>query len=119
MRSNDSITGLADAIEALRAELTDAVSRGANQSMRFRIKPVELKIQVAVTKGIDGKIAWNVLGLGAKRVSETAHELHLHLEPVWLTQEGEYSENFTISDQSTAGAHFGRPSAPAEPGRQP
>lgn len=119
MRSNDSITGLADAIEALRAELTDAVSRGANQSMRFRIKPVELKIQVAVTKGLDGKIAWNVLGLGAKRVSETAHELHLHLEPVWLTQEGEYSENFTISDQSTAGAHFGRPSAPAEPGRQP
>ena len=34
-----TITGLADAIEALRAERTDATARGEGHDMRFHIKP--------------------------------------------------------------------------------
>jgi Trypsin-co-occurring domain 2 len=42
--------GLAEAVEALRAELVAALSAGANEWMRFGLAPIELTLQAAVTK---------------------------------------------------------------------
>jgi Trypsin-co-occurring domain 2 len=51
----DATVGLADAIAALRKELLAAVAEGANAAMRFRLAPVELSMQVAVTKDAGGE----------------------------------------------------------------
>ncbi|WP_405070882.1 hypothetical protein OG558_15415 [Kribbella sp. NBC_01510] len=55
-----AVVGPADAIEALRAELTSAVERSEQQRMRFSLEPIELSIQVAGGKDADGKIGWVV-----------------------------------------------------------
>ena len=56
--------GLADAIEALRNELIDAMNRGADKPMRFTLEPIELTVEVVVTKDAHGKIGWQVLEFG-------------------------------------------------------
>jgi len=54
MADQDHVIGLAGAIDARRTELADAVSRGQGERMRFRIEPIELSMQVVVTKQADG-----------------------------------------------------------------
>lgn len=60
-----AVVGLADAIEALRGELMTAAAAGEDQVMRFSIEPVELTVQVAVTKDANGKIGWAIFEAGA------------------------------------------------------
>ena len=65
---------LAAAIAALRAELTQAWTDAQNQQLRFRLKPVELTVEAAVTwtgKGATG-INWWVLELGGEVSREKA-----------------------------------------------
>ena len=95
----DATVGLADAIAALRKELLIAMDEGNDAPMRFRLTPVELSLQVAVTKEADGKIGWHVLGLGGSYVSATTQTLVLRLEPVWRKEDGSYTSDFTIADQ--------------------
>ena len=52
----DGVIGLADAIDALRAELIRAWSGGKNQPLRFKPSPVELTVQVAVTSSGKGNV---------------------------------------------------------------
>lgn len=59
-----AIVGLAEAVESLRAELMTAVEAGRGQPMQFSVEPIELTAQVAVTKEAEGKIGWNLLGMG-------------------------------------------------------
>jgi hypothetical protein len=94
----DATVGLADAIAALRRELLAAVAEGADAAMRFRLAPVELSMQVAVTKDAGGKIGWQVLGLGGSYSSAVTQTLALRLEPMWK-QDGAYTSDFTIADQ--------------------
>jgi len=75
--------------------------------MRFRLAPVELTLQVAVTKEAGGKIAWHVIGLGGSYSSATTQALKLRLEPVWKQDDDSYTSDFTIADQSTESAHVG------------
>lgn len=58
----DAAVGLADAIRALREELISAISEGEGGPVHFRLAPIELSLQVAVTKGAQGKIGWHVVG---------------------------------------------------------
>jgi hypothetical protein len=95
----DATVGLADAIAALRRELLAAVAEGADAAMRFRLAPVELSMQVAVTKDAGGKIGWQVLGLGGSYSSAVTQTLALRLEPVWKQDGGAYTSDFTIADQ--------------------
>lgn len=104
---NDNITGLADAIDALREELVDAMARGERARVRFRIKPVELTVQAVVTKGGDGRIGWGVLGIGGKLESATTQILKLELEPIVKTETGTYTTDFSVADQSDEEQHFG------------
>jgi hypothetical protein len=104
--------GLADAITALRRELLAAMDVGKDAPMRFRLAPVELSLQVAVTKEAGGKIGWNVLGLGGSYTSATTQTLALRLEPVWQQDDGSYTSDFTIADRTVQSPRIGpRPNA--------
>ena len=103
----DAVVGLADAIKALRKELLEAMDQGKDAAMRFRLAPVELSLQVAVTKDAGGKIGWHVLGLGASYTSATTQTLALRLEPVWQQDNGGYTSDFVITDQSGREPHVG------------
>ena len=108
MRVDDHVTGLADAIDALRYELGDAMVRGEGAEVRFRVKPVELTVQAVVTKGGDGKIGWGVLAIGGKLESATTQTLKLELEPVVKTETGAYTTDFAVADQTEEEQRFGR-----------
>jgi len=101
------VVGLSNAIEALRAELMDALERGQSQGLRFRLEPVELTVQVVVTKEANGKIGWSVLGLGASYESARTHTLTLRLAPVWQEPDGAAVEDFTIAGTASAESSFG------------
>jgi hypothetical protein len=101
------ITGLADALEALRAELTEAVSQGDGEPMRFTIEPIELTFQAVLTTTADGKVGWGVLGIGADRTSATTQTLKVRLQPIWRSDDGTYTADFAIADQSQRGQHIG------------
>jgi hypothetical protein len=103
----DAVVGLAEAIAALRKELLAAIDEGADAAMRFRLAPVELSMQVAVTKDAGGKIGWQVLGLGASYSSATTQTLSLRLEPVWRKADGSYTSEFMIADQSAEQPRIG------------
>jgi len=103
----DIVLGLADAIAALRKELLAAVDEGQGEAMRFRLAPVELSLQVAVTKEADGKIGWTILGLGGSYSSGATQTLALRLEPVWRLGDGSYTSDFTIAHQSAQAPRFG------------
>jgi hypothetical protein len=116
----DNITGLADAIDALRAELNDAMARGEGAGVRFRVKPVELTVQAVVTKGVDGRIGWSVLGIGGKLESASTQILKLELEPVVKTETGTYTTDFSVADQSDEEQHFGpRTDTTSDPADRP
>lgn len=107
----DATVGLAAAIAALRAELLVAMDEGADAPMRFRMAPVELSLQVAVKKEAQGKIGWHVIGLGGSYDSATTQKLVLRLEPLWKQDNGAYTSDFAIADQSAQEIHVGpRPS---------
>ncbi len=120
MADEEHVVGLAGAIEALRAELMDAVSRGQGERMRFRIEPIELSMQVVVTKQADGRIGWGALGIGGSYDAATTQTLKLRLQPLWELADGTVADDFTIADQQTAPQRFGpreqAPSADAAPG---
>jgi hypothetical protein len=103
----DATVGLAEAIATLREELLTAVDEGKDKAMRFRLAPVDLSLQVAITKEADGKIGWKVLGLGGSYTSVTTQTLGLRLEPVWRHDDGSYTSDFTIADQRPQPPHFG------------
>ena len=104
---SDNVTGLADAIDALRTELSDAMARGEGAGIRFRVKPVELTVQAVVTKGGDGRIGWGVLGIGGKLEKATTQTLKLQLEPVVKDETGTYTTDFSVANQSDEEQHFG------------
>jgi hypothetical protein len=103
----DVAIGLADAIAALRKELLAAMNEGNDAEMRFRMAPVDLSLQVGVTKEAGGKVGWHVLGVGGSYASVTTQTLALRLEPVWRQHDGSYTADFEIADQSTVPARFG------------
>jgi len=88
---------LADAIRALRHNLEQAAQEGLDSPIAFLVEPVELSIQVAVTKDVNGKIGWSVLGVGASLDSATTQTLVLRMQPATRRPDGTL-ENLTISD---------------------
>jgi hypothetical protein len=78
--------GVADAVRALRDELTAAIAAGRDEDLRFRVGPVEMEFQVAVARETSGsgKIRFWVVDMGASgKVTSTAtHKVKLSLEPI-------------------------------------
>jgi hypothetical protein len=100
------VTGIADAIDALRAELGEALVRAAGEGVRFRVKPVELTLQAVVIRGADGRIGWGVLGIGAKAESAVTQVLRLELEPM-IDRPGHTGSDLIVSDQGDGVPSFG------------
>lgn len=97
--------GLPEAIESLRADLAAAWWDGRRHRVRFRVEPVELTVQVGVTRTGKGSagVKWYVLSLGGERSREevTTQTLKLQLIPVLFDDHGNalpVGEQF-ISDQ--------------------
>lgn len=109
----DVLVGLADAIEALRAELTRAMGAGAGKPMRFALDPIELTLQVAITNEGNGKIGWKVIEFGGKREAVTTQTLVLRLTPKWRDADGSLTSDFTIAGAGEPGQHFGPRPEPA------
>lgn len=84
--------GLPEAIESLRADLAQAWWDGQQRRVRFRVEPVELTVQVGLTriaKGTAG-VKWYVMTLGGEKTNETVttQTLKLRLTPVLFDEEG-------------------------------
>ncbi|MFF2199030.1 trypco2 family protein [Streptomyces sp. NPDC058145] len=115
--------GLGEAIRALRAELTEAKGEGEGSWMRFQVSPVDLELQLVVTKDVNGKIGWKVVEAGASIDSAKTQKVNLTLTPQWWNpSEGEYSADWLVSGvvpASTAlqegSAHQGVPDADSDP----
>ncbi|WP_419469317.1 trypco2 family protein [Candidatus Frankia alpina] len=78
--------GLADAIAAVRAELTAAMAAGAGAPVRFTVEPVELDLNVEVRTGgkAEGGVRIGVVSIGAsgERSSTSTRRLTVRLQPV-------------------------------------
>jgi hypothetical protein len=87
------MVGLAEAIRSLRAELTQAMEEGEGQGLRFKVDPVELEFELAVTstKGGGGGIKFWVVTAEAKldKATATTHRIKLSLAPLMKTATGD------------------------------
>jgi hypothetical protein len=99
--------GLAAAITALREELVKAMDTGEGAPVRFRLAPVELTLQVEVTKEASGKIGWSVLGAGASYDAANTQTIKLRLEPVGRKADGSFDNDFLVTDQAAREPAFG------------
>lgn len=111
---NTPRVGLADAIEALREELIEAVTRGENQVLQFGLEPVELTIQVAVTKNAGGKVGWMVLEADATYEKVATQTLTLKLAPLWEREDGTRTRDFAIASNTVKGDVTSRRQRPTD-----
>ena len=122
MADDDEASGtveLADAIEALRDALVRAWWDGQRSRVRFRVEPVELTVQIGVTrtgKGAAG-VKWHVLALGGERSreKETTQTLKLRLAPILFDDQGRLLADAEqlVADKET-GAPPGASDRPAQ-----
>lgn len=84
--------GLPEAIESLRADLTQTWWDGQRRRVRFRVEPVELTVQVGLTRTTKGTagVKWYVLAINGEKAKETVttQTLKLRLMPVLFDGEG-------------------------------
>ncbi len=77
--------GLAEAIRALRAELSTAMAEGAGQALRFELGPVEMEFLLEVSReaGGEAEVKFWVVSLGGKGsvTSGSTHRVTLALIP--------------------------------------
>jgi hypothetical protein len=77
---------LADAIEAIRAELIAAQAAGVGSPIRFAAEPVEVELGVEVRTGGKGDAGIRIgvvsIGAGGERSSASTHRLTVRLTPV-------------------------------------
>jgi hypothetical protein len=85
--------GLAETIQALRAELTAAMTSGHDEALRFELGAVELNVTLAITREATGDagVRFGVVSFGTKgQVGDQAtHQLSLSLTPVTIDGNGQ------------------------------
>lgn len=81
---------LAEAIEALRADLESAIEEGQGKNVQFGVGEIELTLQLVATKHGGGKIGWSVLGLAAGAENARTHTIKLKLTPRRVQADGTY-----------------------------
>jgi Trypsin-co-occurring domain 2 len=76
--------GLKETLEALRADLEEAMADAAGRNIQFPVKGVEIEFQVGVTKSAEAKTGvkfWVFeLGVGGEYAKESVHKLTVSLD---------------------------------------
>jgi hypothetical protein len=120
---------LSEAIEALRAALVRSWWDGRRGRVRFRMEPVELTVQLAVTRTDKGSagVKWHVLNVGGERSKEAAatQTLVFRLAPVLFDAQGQplpedeqlISDLESDADDTAADRATPEPEQPAVAGR--
>lgn len=76
---------LSEMIEALRVELAVAAKAGDGQELRFEVGPIDLEVEIAVTKTITGGAGvefWVVkAGADRERADAVTHRVKVTLHP--------------------------------------
>ncbi len=85
-QGTQSKVGLADAVEALRAELSEAMARAHDQEIQFPVGAIEVEFQIGVvTREAEGKAGLRVwvleLGGGVSYTRESVQKITVSLEP--------------------------------------
>jgi hypothetical protein len=92
---------LRDTIEALRAEITEAVAAASGSKVRFELGPIELEFQCVAKKegGAEAKVSFHIFALGAsgKVASEETQKVKIVLKPVLVDEDGKHKEVVTLS----------------------
>ena len=77
---------LSEAIQNLRSELLVAMQRDSGDQLRFQLGPVEMELQVGVTREASAKggLKWWLIEAGgeAKSGSSSTHKIKLVLDPI-------------------------------------
>jgi hypothetical protein len=109
MDASEHVVGLADAIDALRDELADAMDRAGVQDrgVRFRVEPIELTLQAVITRKASGKIGWGALGIGGARDTATTQTLRIRLDPLREHPDGTLDDDFAIAERHRGKQRFG------------
>lgn len=105
---SEAMVGLAKAIEALRSELMEAVAGGDGQALRFSLEPVELTVQVAVTKKANGDLGWGIFTIGGGHEKAATQTLTVKLTPLWLREDGSLTHDFVIASPAFSSDTIGR-----------
>jgi hypothetical protein len=78
--------GVAEAVGALRVELSEAIAAAAGESLRFRVGEVTVELEVAVERvgGARGGLRFWVIDVGGEvsRTTTRTHRLTVPLTPV-------------------------------------
>ena len=82
----NELIGLAEMVAALRDELVKVTDDAAHESLRFAVGPVELEVQVQVTRettGQGGLKLWVISAdIASKAQTATTHRVKLALTPI-------------------------------------
>ena len=81
-RPAGDFVSLADAVAALREQLSEAISAPAAEGPRLTIDEIEMEFSVEAIVGADGQVNFGVVGIGAGRVGNSAsHRVRIGLRP--------------------------------------
>jgi NTP-dependent ternary system trypsin peptidase co-occuring protein len=73
--------GLTEAISRLRAELSEAIVAGGQEDLRFEVGEIELELEVAVERTVNGGIKFWVIEVGGERTVGDTHTVRIPLTP--------------------------------------
>lgn len=73
--------GLADALRALRAELSASQTDGSGETLQFAVGKVVLKLQAVLAGTADGRLGWKIVEVGSPTQSESTQTITLTLHP--------------------------------------
>ena len=90
---------LSEAIQNLRGELLVAMQAAPGEALQFRLGPIEMELEVEVTREVAGKggLKWWLVeaSVEVKRASSATHKIKLVLEPI-----GADGQRIKVSDDS-------------------
>ena len=84
-QKHKSKVGFGDAVDALRAELSEAMVRAADQKIQFPVGAIQLEFHIGITREAEGKAGLKVwvleLGGGGSYTRESVQKVTVSLEP--------------------------------------
>jgi|SRR5271157_3526214 len=73
--------GLAEAIQAVRQELADAIQRSGSETLRFEVGEIELGFEVVVERLGKGGVKFWVVELGGEVSQTETHTIRFPMRP--------------------------------------